>query len=869
MKPSELSPKRWRLIDGILEEALDLPPTDRADFLDRACVHDAELRASVEELLEAHARADERLREPASELGAALLGALDRPESVGGRRIGPFRLVREIGRGGMGVVYLAEDSRLPRMVALKALPPFLGTGPAARRRFVTEARAVGGLDHPNVATLYEIDATEDGQLYMAFAFYEGETLEERLRRGPIPPDAAARITREVAAGLAAAHEAGVVHRDIKPSNVLLGESGAVKLLDFGVAKLVGEDLTADGSPLGTVTYMSPEQVRGEPLDGRTDLWSLGVVFYEMLTARRPFQGDELGSVLRSIVEDDPPRPSELTPGLPESLERIVGRLLHKNRGDRYGTAKELGTELAAWEEGALQAHSQPSPWPTNAFARGPRRFSIWGRVGAGVAVVAAAASIALGRGGGTESPQSLPSIDRLAVLPFANLTGDSTRQHIVEGLHDALTRELSAVGTVGVVSRSSVMSFDVGDRTLVEIARGLGVDAVVQASVLNRDDSLTVSVELTDATSGERIWSGTFEDDLGAAFDVAGRIARAVSVRLEVPISPAAEAHLAMQRRVDPRAYDAYAHALFSLSRGNAEGFALAERYLLQAIDADSSFALAYVDLAEVRGRAAFFGLRDPSEILPSVSSLLDLAVGMDSTIALTHTRRAHVDLFWNRNVADAERAARRALELDPNLVAGYFSLSEAMAVQGEYDRALALAERGSELAPWDEFASVRPSLALYYMRDFERAIEGVREAIDFFPEFWQGHWILCMSLAGAGRADEAVESCEQAVARSGRATMALAGLGYVHAVSGNTEAARAIVRELEAPPRGTYVAPMDVAMVHAGLGDHDGAFLWLDRAERGRDLRLMQVRNHAPFDGLHADPRFTSLTERLGLATG
>lgn len=863
MRPSELDPNRWSLVDRVLEGALERPPSERPEYLKEACAGDhPDLRVLVEELLDAYDLGHERLREPAAALGAALVS------SSPGHRLGPYRLVRELGRGGMSVVYLAEDPRLGRQVALKVLPPYLGSGSRARRRFLAEARVVSALDHPNVATLHGMDVTEHGQLYMVFAFYEGETLEARVRRGAFAPDEGIRTAIAIASGLAAAHEHGIIHRDVKPSNVLLTRDGGVKLLDFGVAKVVGEDLTGDGAPPGTVAYMSPEQARGEPVDPRTDLWSLGVVLYEALTGTRPFGGDDPASTLRSIIEDRPLAPSELTATVSPAMDRILARLLCKDPVGRYATARRLVDDLCGLEEGRAPAGAATgtSPW-RGSGPRGVRRRARKHPRLRSVAIAAAAVvALSLGSWLSRDRSASFGEVHAIAVLPLENVSGDSTRQHVVNGIRDGLETALGATGVVDIVSLAPVPPGESLGLPLSEAIRELGVDAVVEGSVLSEGDSLTVTVELTGGSPERRLWTNTYRDDLGAAPRIAGRIAGAVTSAIEGRFESVDEPSASDERRVDPRAYDAYLQARFNLSRGNAEGFALAERYLRQALEIDSTFAPAYVDLAEVQGRAAFFGLRDPREVLPGVVSLVERALSMDTTIALAYRTRASIRLFWARDWAGAERSARRAIELNPSLPSGYYSLSEVMAVRGEYERALALAERGSALAPWREFSSVRPALALYYMRDFDSAVGRIQEAVEFFPEFWQGHWILCMSLAGAGHDGQALEECREAARLSHRASMALGGLAYVYALEGDREASLGVLRELEDPPEGVYVAPAHVAMAYAGLGDFDRAFDWLDRAYSDHDMTLVHLQNLPVFDTLRTDARYEELVDRMGL---
>lgn len=877
MKPSDLDPERWRRIDQVFDLALRASPDDRPDLLDRVCAGDTSLRAEVEALLEAHAKADENFEDLVSPLAAAILASSDDAETAAGRRIGPFRIVREIGRGGMGVVYLAEDTRLGRQVALKALPPYLGTGREARRRFVTEARAVSALDHPNVATLHEIDATDDGQLYMVFAFYEGDTLDERIARGVLPPREAVEIAKDLAAGLAAAHERGIIHRDVKPSNVLLTRDGPVKLLDFGVAKVAGEELTGAPSPIGTVAYMSPEQAGGEPLDGRSDLWSLGVVVYEMITGARPFEGADPASTLHSILHDPPVPPRSLRDEVPESVERVIGRLLCKSPEDRYPSATALLDDLEAvlTGDGTGERASTPlrrGPWaptrtdvPATSDGRGSRASFL----------LSTAAILAGVVWMGLEMTAPRAEFQRLAVLPLENLTGDSTQLPLISGIHDRLVTEIGETGAVEVIARASVPGFGASGTSVAEIGRELDVDAVVQGSVSRDGDSLTVAARLTAMSPERLLWEATYRGGLGGVGQIATEVAGSIAAEMGTPTSPTdmvgattdpASDRMVDATSVDPQAYEAYVRGLFNMDRRNQEGLALADRYLQQAIQIDSGFAPAYANLAEVRGSAAFFGLRDPVETLPGVKALVEKALVIDSTLAIAHARLASVLLYWDRDVEASERAARRALRLNPSLAEAHRVLSEILSVRGRYEEALAEVERGSELDRWSQFSAFRPVVVLDYMRDFARATERAREGIEFFPDFWQGHWLLCLSLTGAGRHEEAVVECQKAAALSNRTPAVMGTLGYVQARMGDPDEARRIVHELEERSAAAYVAPTNVAMIHAALGDRDEAFHWLDRAYREGDLTLVHLRDNARFDMLRDDPRFDALVERMGL---
>jgi TolB-like protein/Flp pilus assembly protein TadD len=787
-----------------------------------------------------------------------------------GTRLGPYEILAPLGAGGMGEVYRARDTRLGREVAVKVLPESLSADSDRLHRFEQEAKAASLLNHPNITAVYDV-GTHDGAPYVVSELLEGATLRERLTQESPSARKAVDYGIQIAHGLAAAHEKGIVHRDLKPENIFVTPDGRVKILDFGLAKLTQPEAadagtkaptqigTEPGVVMGTVGYMSPEQVRGQAADPRSDIFSFGTVLYEMLTGERAFRGDSAIETLNAILKEEPPEISASRPQLSPALDHVVRRCLEKSPAERFQSARDLGFALS---EGA-----GASAQPASVVREGKRPWRVLGTVAACFALLIALALLLdlaglrrrlLGRGGAAQP------IHSLAVLPLENLSRDPQQEYFADAMTEELIASVSQISALRVISRTSVMQYKAAKRPLPEIARALNVDAVVEGSVLRSGDSVRITAQLIDAKSDRHLWAKSYQRDLRDVLVLQGEVARAIAREVEVKLTGAERARLERNRPIDPKAHEAYLQGRIYLEEGSEEGLKKAFDSFQKAIQIEPNYAGAYSGLASYYAILPFRSQLSPAQVFPQARAAAQRAVELDENLAEAHASLAYIRAYYEWDWAAAEREFRKAIELRPSYADAHFSSPRFLAASGRPEEADAEIRRARELDPMESSLKANTALLSYFGGRYDQALKELLELRRLEPKNPLVHWGIGLVEEQKRSYEEAIASFQQAASLSGSLNFK-SSLAHAYALAGRKDEARTILGEIQERSKRAYVPSYFSALVYAGLGDQDRAFEWLERAYQERSTVLAYLQLDPRLADLRGDPRFSDLLRRVG----
>jgi len=784
-----------------------------------------------------------------------------------GQTISHYRIVEKLGGGAMGVVYKAEDTKLRRFVALKFLPDELSKDRHAVERFQREARSASALNHSNICTIHDTGEHE-GQQFIVMELLEGRTLKHCIAEGPLETEVVAKLGMQIADALEAAHVKGIVHRDIKPANIFVSDRSKVKLLDFGLAKLLHpvteETLTQSETETqglaGTLPYMAPEQLQGQAVDGRADIYAVGVVLYEMATGQRPFREESSVRLIADILHNSPPPPGRVRRGIPPRLEEAILKCLEKDPENRYQSAKELAVDLRRLVTPSTVAGKPPlSPERTRL-----RRAIV---IGSGAVLAVLVVSFALNVGGWRQRllySTAPPKIQSLAVLPLENLSGDPAQEYFADGMTEELTTELAQIGALRVISRTSVAHYKGTNKTLPEIARELHVDALIAGSVERSGDRVRITAQLIEAATDRHLWAKSYQQSLTDVLTLQDEVARAIASEIRIKLTPQEQTRLARVRSVNPEAHEAYLEGLYYARQMTRDGMNIGVAHFERAIALAPNYAEPYHALSYTYQLISDW-TAPPKEVMPKAEAAAKKAIELDDTLAQAHADLASAYFWYEFNFPAAEREFKRANELNGNDVVTAIYYGWYLISMGRVEEGIAESKRAIELAPLDQVANTVHGLNLYSAHQYDAAIRQLHATIRLQPSFWWPHVMLGWCYEQVGNLPEATAEFYRATQLEDTITEPLAALGRGYALAGNRMEAMKVLEELRQRAKRVHVSPYDVAIIYVGLGQKDKALEWLEKAYEGRSWYLCSLSVDPKVDGLRSDPRFQDLMRRIG----
>jgi serine/threonine protein kinase/Tfp pilus assembly protein PilF len=765
-----------------------------------------------------------------------------------------YRILREVGRGGMGVVYEAEDLKLHRIVALKFLPEDLTASEDDIARFQQEAEAISALNHTHIATIYDIDEAE-GRKFLTLEFLSGGTLKSKVKQfladgNEIPIGDVLEYGIQIAEGLAHAHRQGIIHRDIKTDNVMLTSEGSVKLTDFGLAKLKGKaQITRAGSTLGTAAYVSPEQLRSEDTDRRSDLFSLGVVLYELLTGHLPFRGEHESALTYSIAHEDPTPVDQFRKNVPLPLVKVIHRCLEKDKTKRYQDADAIASDLREARKG-MASQGQT--------AAGRSRLP-WIAAGATIAVAAALYFFLPSSRPGAVNGKSI------AVLPFTNMSGNAEDEYFSDGVTEDILTQLSKISDLNVISRTSVMQYKGTKKTIREIGKELNVGVILEGSIRRAGDQVRIVAQLIDATNDRHIWAETYDKEFKQIFAVQSEVAQKIAGALQAKLSSSEKERIEIRPTSNTEAYTDYLKGRHHWNKRRADDLRMALDYFNKAVEKDPSYATAYVALAETYALLPEYAGAADSEMFARAEEAATKALALDPSMGEAHA--VFGLLYVNRwDYAGGEAEFRKALELSPGIPSTHQWYSLCLTFQGKLQEGLAEMSRAHDLDPLSLVINADIAFDLIFLKDYDRAIDQFKKTLELDQNFGP-------AVAGIGEAyvlkglyAEAVEASKRASALMGNDPFGLSFIGYTYARCGKRDSASAILDKLLKMITIRPHIACFVAVVYNGLGEKEKAFEWLEKGCQGHDIYMRGLRVDPSWDEYRSDPRFVSILKRVGL---